>query len=59
MQDQFLRFTAVRSLIGLSRSTVWRLEKSGDFPRRRQIAPNSVAWLRSDLDRWIKQRGLA
>ena len=33
----------------LGRVTRWRLEKSGQFPRRRQISPNRVGWLLSDL----------
>ena len=31
MQNEFLRWPRVRQLTGLSRSTVWRLEKNGQF----------------------------
>lgn len=53
MHDQFLRFSEVRSITGLSRSTIWRREKDGTFPQRRQISSNRVAWLRTQVEAWI------
>jgi len=41
---------------GLSRMTLWRLEKAGHFPARRRLGPNSVAWLESDVTAWIESR---
>jgi len=46
----------VVSVTGLSRMTIWRLERSGGFPRRRQLGPRSVAWLESDVEEWIHSR---
>ena len=37
-------------------STVWRWESVGNFPKRRQIGPNSVGWLATEVDAWIKTR---
>lgn len=53
---KLLRFPEVRELTGLSRSTVWRLERRGDFPKHHRIAPNVVAWLEDDVARWISLR---
>ena len=56
MKDELLRFTAVRRMVGLSRSTIWRLEKEGLFPRRRQISPHLVGWVNSEVQDWIANR---
>ena len=37
-------------MTGLSRSTAWREERAGRFPKRHRISPNSVAWPGIDLE---------
>lgn len=41
---------------GLSRMTIYRLELAGEFPKRRQLSKNSVAWLDTDLTQWAESR---
>ena len=53
---RLLRFPAVRARTGLSRSTIWRLERRGAFPRHRRISPNAVAWLEQDVSAWIESK---
>jgi prophage regulatory protein len=53
---KLLRFGAVRERTGLSRSTVWRLERRGVFPRHVKISANIVAWLEEDVVAWIRSR---
>jgi prophage regulatory protein len=48
----FLRFPAVRARTGLSRSTIWRLEQEGLFPRRRRISRRAVAWAAEEIEAW-------
>ncbi|WP_235200658.1 helix-turn-helix transcriptional regulator [Pseudomonas monteilii] len=40
-------------MIGLSRSTIWRMEQEGRFPKRVKIGAKSVAWRMSDLSAWM------
>lgn len=56
---KILRLDEVKHITGLSCSTIWRLEKSGNFPKRRQIGPHSVGWLDSELSQWIESRPTA
>ena len=56
MQDELLRWPTVHLIAGLSRTTAWRMERSGLFPARRQIGANSVGWLRSEINAWIADR---
>ena len=53
---RFLRFDAVRDRTGLSRTTIWRLERKGVFPRHRQISANAVAWREDEVEAWIESR---
>ena len=53
---KLLRIKQVIEATGLSRMTLWRLEKAGHFPARRQLGANSVAWLESDVTAWIESR---
>lgn len=51
---RLLRLAAVLDRTGLSRSTIWRLEKAGKFPRRRRVSASVVAWLESEVTAWIQ-----
>jgi prophage regulatory protein len=50
---KFLRFHAVRDRTGLSRSTIWRLERRGEFPKHRRISTNAVGWLEQEINDWM------
>jgi len=56
---KLLRFPIVRERTGLSRSTIWRLERRGEFPRHHRIAPNVVAWIEEEVAAWILERTTA
>lgn len=53
--DRFMREAEVALLTGLSRSTRWRLERTGKFPQRRRISTNAVAWRESEIQNWMDQ----
>ncbi len=57
--DRFIREPECRRLTALSRTSRWRLERAGQFPRRRRISPNAVGWLASEIQRWIDERAAA
>ncbi len=54
--DRFMREGEVNRRTGLSRTTRWRMEKTGDFPKRRQLSPNSVGWLEREINDWMLAR---
>jgi len=54
--DQILRSAEVRKLTGLSRTTLWRFERGGDFPARRKLGERSVGWLASEVSAWLETR---
>lgn len=63
LEDRLLPWRLVKELTGLSRTTAWRLQKSGDFPAPLVISPGRVGWRASDLEAWkatrVVRRGAA
>ncbi len=57
--DRFLREPEVKRITGLSRVTRWRLENRDEFPKRRRISSNSIAWLASEIRAWMAERPAA
>jgi prophage regulatory protein len=53
---KFLRIRRVTDKTGLSRSTIYRLEAAGDFPRRVKLSQGAVAWHEDQVDEWMKGR---
>jgi prophage regulatory protein len=54
--DRLLKVDEVMARLGVSRSTIWRLTQSGDFPRPVSISPGRKGWLQSQVDAWIASR---
>lgn len=56
MIDRFIREPECKRITGLSRTTRWRLERAGQFPKRRQISPGLIAWLETEVQEWVRER---
>lgn len=54
MERAILREKDVIKFVGKSRTTIWRDEKEGRFPKRVKIGARAVGWLRSDLEAWLE-----
>ena len=50
-QSQLYEFGPYRLDIAL-----WRLERAGEFPERKPLSANRVAWKESEVAAWIAQR---
>lgn len=55
-ENRIIRFSSLKNIIGLSRSTIDRLEKNNDFPRRIMLGKNSVGWCLKDIQDWLLKR---
>ncbi len=57
IDDRFIREAECKLISGgLSRTTRWRMERKGEFPKRRSISPGLKAWLYSELMAWVESR---
>lgn len=53
---RIIRRPEVENKVGASRATIYRWEAAGRFPRRRKLGKNSVGWIESEIEAWIKSR---
>jgi len=53
---RLLRLREVIAITGISRMSIYRYERSGNFPRRRRVGTNTVAWLDEDIAAWMSSR---
>jgi len=56
---KLLRIGQVVAVTGVSRMTIYRLERRGEFPNRVQLGQNSVAWHEGAVNEWIVSRPVA
>lgn len=55
-RDAYLRLPEVLSIVGLSRPTLYRRIRAGEFPGAYSLGGNCVAWKRSEVEDWIENR---
>lgn len=49
-----IRSQAVRRITGIAaRSTIWRLEKAGKFPKSTRITPRLTVWDAAEVRAWL------
>ena len=53
MDKSLLSYQEVQEIIGRSRSTISRWVADGLFPAPKQIAPQIVGWLKTDIENWL------
>lgn len=58
-REKIVRAHELQEWIGLSRTTVWRLIKLGDFPAPIRLHGAAVAWRECDINEWLNTRPLA
>jgi len=46
----------VKKIVGLSKNTIYRQIKKGNFPKPIRIGTRAVAWRSSDIQNWIETR---
>ena len=56
MSLKILRRKDVEEIVGLSRSTIYKLMSTCAFPRSIRLGPRAVGWRLSDIEAWIEFR---
>jgi prophage regulatory protein len=55
-QLRILRREDVCRIVGIDKSTLFRLRKAGHFPRPIRLGGNSIAWVESEVVDWLASR---
>jgi len=52
----FVRLKEVKEMTSLSKSSIYRLMDTGDFPRQISLGARSVAWAKSEIKEWCENK---
>src|SRR5450830_735999 len=56
-REHVLRIEEVISRTGLSRSMIYKLQATKEFPSSIQLGERAVGWRQSEIDEWIESKG--
>ena len=56
LNEKFLRLQQVKSVTGLSKSSIYARISEGAFPKQIPLGPRLVVWVESDIQNWISQQ---
>jgi len=56
---EIIRPRNLPAVIGLSRTTTWRLERAGNFPKRIKLSAGAVGYRMSEVMAWLEARQAA
>jgi prophage regulatory protein len=52
--EYFISLKEVSEMVGLGRSTIYNLEKTGTFPKKIHVTPNAVRYKVGEIREWMK-----
>ena len=55
-ERQILRVADLEAQLNLSRTTIWRLRRAGEFPQPIRLSANAVGWPAHVIDEWLAER---
>jgi prophage regulatory protein len=56
MNHLFLRLPQVKSITGLSKSSIYARISDGTFPKQISVGPRMVVWVEADIQNWMQQQ---
>lgn len=51
-----IRRPELRAIVPLADSTIYEMERRGDFPRRFALSPRCVVWDLAEVEAWLAER---
>ena len=56
MEQHILRLPTVKTVTGLSRSTIYLRMSEGSFPEKISLGSRAVGWLETEIQDWLDER---
>ncbi|MBM5460247.1 AlpA family phage regulatory protein [Pseudomonas sp. P66] len=53
---EFIKIAEVRRITGLGTSTIYERMLAKEFPGQVKLGPKAVAWIKSEVQAWVKER---
>lgn len=59
-QNRIIRYKELKEIVGnISRPTVDRWEKAGNFPKRIYVGKNIIGWSLEEINKWIEKKTIS
>lgn len=55
-KDRIIRPKELSEMLGISRTSIWRFERDGVFPKHVQLGMQSIGWRLSEVNAWLEKR---
>ena len=55
-QQRILRMAEVKTITGLSRSSIYEMMKCNQFPKSIKIGKRAIGWISAEIFSWIEGR---
>ena len=55
-ENRLLRLPEVLERVPFGKTTLYRLQSEGSFPQGIQLGSKMVAWVASDIDKWVSRK---
>jgi prophage regulatory protein len=52
---RIIRKPEMLARVGVSDTTLWRMERDGKFPKRRTIGAGIAGWISTEVDEWFEK----
>jgi len=53
---KFIRLNDVKLITGLSKSSIYAMMNSGEFPKNVSLGARAVAWIDTEVSEWMERR---
>lgn len=55
-EDRYIRIKELATILGIGKSTIYRLVKDGKFPKQIKLTERAAVWKLSAINSWIKDK---
>lgn len=56
MDDRYIRIKELAAMLGIGRSTIYRLIKANKFPKQIKLTERTSVWRLSVINQWIADK---
>ena len=53
---EFIKIAEVRKMTGLGTTTIYEKMMANTFPRQVKLGPRAGAWVKSEVQAWVRER---
>lgn len=54
--DRIIKLSELKDIVGLARSTIYRMSSEGRFPKPIKLGERSSGWIESEVEQWLEER---